>query len=94
MTTYENLLTYVNSCVDDMNSSVDWARDKMEDKDHSFRINWALDSIELEESKGHGACVFASIYDETITDEQYDELKAILHKAWCTARDRAFKEIH
>ena len=91
--TKENLKTYVNKQIEEMNTSVDWARDRMNEFDYAFRLDWVCGAIENADCKAMGAINFASIWDESVDRRTADELREILHKGWSDAMDRAHEEL-
>lgn len=87
--TLENLKTYVSKKIEDMNKSVDWARDKMNEYDYTFRLDWVCGAIENAEQNAMGAINFSAIWDESVGKQDAAELRKMLHKAWSDAMDRA-----
>lgn len=93
MTKFELLKDYIEDCIRDMNENVDWARDRMQDEERTFRYHWALDTIDKEDDKAFGTLQYVKIWEREIDEDQYKELAGLLHNAWCCARDRAANEI-
>ena len=93
MTKYELVKDYIEGCIRDMEDNVDWARDRMQDEEKTFRYHWALDTIDNEDNKAFGTLQYVKIWEREIDDEQFKELTDMLHNAWSKARNRAAEEI-
>lgn len=93
MTKFELLKDYVEHKVEQMHDAVDWAKNRMEKYERSFRLEWAYEMIEKENADANGAISFTAIWAEEITEEEKEQLLAILFDGWQSSRKRAGVEI-
>lgn len=91
--TKENLRSYINYQIENMSSSIAWAKDRMEDYTYPFKIDWAYDQINEAKNRAFGAINFAHIWDKTITDREAEEFREMLKNGWNEQYDRVSREI-
>lgn len=83
---------YVNSCIEDMNGSIEHAK-KITDYDRKWCREWALERINDEYKQAFGALQLAFIYLEEIEQEDRDALGDKLREAMHEAEKRVWEEI-
>lgn len=93
MTQLEKLTAYVDLHIESMDSTVEWAKEKMMDETKEFRVDWALSSIQDEKNKSYGAIQFAQIYGELISKKDAEQLRQKIHESYFAARQRVFDEV-
>lgn len=93
MTKFELLKDYVEHQVEQMNDAVDWAKNRMDKYERSFRLEWVYEMIEKKNADATGAISFAAIWAEEITKEEMRQLTVILFHGWQSSIKRVEVEI-
>lgn len=90
---YEKLNGYLEYLINDMESSITWAADHMQDETRDNRINWALWALEQAYTKGHGALQFSYCDADLVTKDEHDSLVDKLNDAYFELRDTVWERI-
>lgn len=92
--TYEKLNGYLDYLIDDMESSIDWAANHMQDQTREDRISWVFWAMEQAQAQGRGALVFSHFDADLVTEDEFDSLNGKLHDAYFELRDAVWERIH
>ena len=89
----KNLESYIEFGIECMEADLDWAVNKMEDKEVRYRRAFVRSGIKEERDRMLGTLTYLSCYVKTITDETYEKYRDKVCNAYYEIENKIYRVI-